>query len=87
MAKKNTKEPPRTVLVILSNRLTPLKKPRYVEVRCKSDGTILRETPLRSEPKEARFDEVWINDEGKPSMADCTRFKRHYRHRLQRPAD
>jgi len=55
-------------------------------VRCKSDGTIVRETVLKREPRQPRFDEVWINDEGKKSMADCTRFKRHYGHRLQKPA-
>ena len=41
----------RTVLVILSNRLAPLQKALYIEVQCKSDGTITREKPLRSEPK------------------------------------
>jgi hypothetical protein len=86
MATKKAKDSLRTVLVILSNRLAPLQKARYVEVQCKSDGTITREKALRSEPKEARFDEVWVNDEGKPSIADCTRFKRHYRHRLQKLA-
>jgi hypothetical protein len=86
MAKKKANETLRTVLVILSNRLAPLQKARYVEVQCKTDGTITREQPLRREPKEARFDEVWVNDQGKTSMADCTRFKRHYRHKLQKPA-
>ena len=85
MAKKKAKDSLRTVLVILSNRLAPLQKARYIEVQCKSDGTITREKPLRSEPKEPRFAEVWVNDQGKKSMADCTRFKRHYRHRLQKP--
>lgn len=86
MATKKTKDRLRTVLVILCNRLAPLQKPRYIEVRCKADGTIVRETVLRREPRQPRFDEVWINDEGKSSMADCTRFKRHYGHRLQKPS-
>jgi hypothetical protein len=87
-AKKKTpkKEILRTVLVMLKNRFTPLATTRFVEIECKQDGTILREKVLRSEPKEARFAEVWFNDEGKKSIADCTRFKRLYRHKLEKPA-
>lgn len=86
-AKKKTakKEIRRTVLVMLKNRFTPLETPRFVEIECQQDGTILREKVLRSEPKEARFAEVWFNDEGKKSIADCTRFKRIYRHKLEAP--
>ena len=76
----------RTVLVILKNRFTPLAAIRFVEIECQQDGTILREKVLRSEPKEARFAEVWFNDEGKKSIADCTRFKRLYRHKLEKPS-
>lgn len=82
---KQTVAKRRTVLVILRNRLAPLQPARYVEIECKPDGTITREQVLRAEPKTPRFDEVWINDEGKRSVADCTRFKRHYRHKLEKP--
>lgn len=87
-AKKKTpkKETLRTVLVMLKNRFTPLAATRFVEIECQQDGTILREKVLRSEPKEARFAEVWFNDEGKKSIADCTRFKRLYRHKLEKSA-
>ncbi len=86
-AKKKTpkKEILRTVLVMLKNRFTPLAAIRFVEIECQQDGTILQEKILRSEPKEARFAEVWFNDEGKKSIADCTRFKRLYRHKLEKP--
>jgi hypothetical protein len=76
----------RIVLVILSNRFAPLAKPRHLELAVKPDGTILRQKLLRSAPREARFDEVWVNDEGKRSIDDCTRFKRIYRHRLEHKA-
>ncbi|MBM3881458.1 MAG: hypothetical protein FJ387_17325 [Verrucomicrobia bacterium] len=82
--KRKPKDQPRDVLVVLSNRLS-LNAPVYhVELRCKADGTILKETPLKREPQEARFDEVWVNEEGKRTIADCTRFKRIYRHKLER---
>jgi hypothetical protein len=77
----------RTVLVMLKNRFTPLEAPRFVEIVCQQDGTILQEKVLRSEPKEARFAEVWFNDEVKKSIADCTRFKRIYRHKLEAPLE
>lgn len=75
----------RTVLVILSNRLDRLKKPRYVEVKCDEKGNILKEQTLRSVPREPRFDEVWENDDGKTSLSSCTSFKRKYRHALEKP--
>ena len=76
----------RIVLVILSNRFTPLAKPRHLELEVRNDGTILKQKALRSSPRQARFHEVWVNDEGKRSIDDCTRFKRIYRHRLERKA-
>lgn len=76
----------RTILVILSNRLDRNQKIRFIEIDADDKGNILKERPLRSEPKEARFDEVWENDEGKPDMSTCHRFKRKYGHRLQRPS-
>lgn len=75
----------RKVLVILSNRLNRLQKCKYIELDCDDKGNILKERPLRSEPKEARFDEIWENDEGKPDMSTCHRFKRKYRHKLEKP--
>jgi len=33
----------RKVLVILSNRFRPLEEPRFVEILCRPDGTILEE--------------------------------------------
>jgi hypothetical protein len=74
----------RTILVILSNRLNRHQKVRYLELECDDKGDVLREKPLRSEPKAARFDEVWENDEGKDSFAASHRFKRKYRHKLER---
>ncbi len=74
----------RKILVILSNRLNTFQKVRFVEVDCDDKGDILKEKPLRSQPREARYDEVWENDEGKESMAACHRFKRKYRHPLQK---
>ena len=72
----------RKVLVILSNRLNRAQKARFIEVECDDAGTILAERALRSQPREARFAEVWENDDGKTSMASCNRFKKHYRHPL-----
>jgi hypothetical protein len=84
MKKKTETQALRRVLVILTNRFTPLKPGVYVEVECNSKGDILAEKTLKKEPKEAVYDEVWINDEGKKSLSDCTSFKRVYRHKLER---
>ena len=75
----------RKVLIILSNRLNRFQKPRYVEVLCDEKGNILKERALRSGPREARFDEVWENDDGKTDWTSCHSFKRKYGHRLQKP--
>lgn len=77
----------RKVLVILSNRLNRNDKIRFFEVECDDKGNILKEKTLRSEPREARFDEVWENDDGKHEMSTCNRFKRKYRHKLERKKD
>ena len=74
----------RKVLVILRNRLSPSQKARYIELDCKSDGTILKEHPLKREPQEAIYEEVWENDEGKDELKFCHRIKRIYRHSLQK---
>ena len=77
----------RKVLVILSNRLNRLQKPRFIELDCDPEGNILKQQTLRSEPREARFDEVWENDDGKTDFASCHSFKRKYRHALEQPKD
>jgi hypothetical protein len=74
----------RQVLIILSNRLNRLQKPRFLEVTCDDKGGIHSEKPLRSEPKKAVYDEVWENDEGKTDFASCHRFSRKYGHKLQK---
>ncbi len=75
----------RKILVILSNRLNRSQKPCCFELDCDDKGNILQQRPLRAQPKEARFDEVWENDEGKTDIASTHRFKRKYRHPLERP--
>jgi hypothetical protein len=75
----------RKVLVILSNRFTPLRTPRYVEIECKPDGTVVKERPLRRAPSEAIYDEVWENDDAKTSLDSCNRIRRHYKHKLLKP--
>jgi hypothetical protein len=75
----------RKILVMLSNRLNRMQKVRYLELDADDKGNILKERPLRTQPREARFDEVWENDEGKPDMSTCHRFKRKYRHPLEKP--
>jgi hypothetical protein len=74
----------RKILVILSNRLSPSAKVRFVELDCDDKGNIFRERPLRTRPREPRYDEVWENDDGKTSFSSCTRFKRKYRHPLEK---
>ncbi|MFO1496953.1 MAG: hypothetical protein U1G07_00905 [Verrucomicrobiota bacterium] len=74
----------RKILVILSNRLNRNQRVRFLEVDTDDKGNILKEQPLRGEPREPRFDEVWENDEGKTEMSSCHRFKRKYRHKLER---
>ena len=71
--------------MILSNRLNRLQKPRLLELECDEEGNIHKQRPLRSEPREARFDEVWENDDGKTDFESCHSFKRKYGHRLQKP--
>ena len=75
----------RKVLVILSNRLNRLQTPRFLELDCDEEGNIFKERRLRAEPREARFSEVWENDEGKTEFAACHKFKRKYGHKLQKP--
>jgi hypothetical protein len=75
----------RTILVILSNRWNRNQKPRFLEIDCDEEGTILKERALRAQPREPRFDEVWENDEGRTEFASCHRFKRKYGHKLQKP--
>ena len=74
----------RKILVILSNRLNRLKRHRFLELDCDDKGNILKEHALRGQPKTAKYDEVWENDDGKTSMSSCNRFKRKYRHALEK---
>ena len=83
-ALKNMK---RKILVILSNRLDRNQKVRFVEIDCDDKGSILKETPLRAQPREPRFDEIWENDDGKTAISSCNRFKRKYRHPLEKPKE
>jgi len=83
---KKEKQKTRVVLAILTNRFIRSQKPRFIELSCKPDGTILKERVLRAEPTEAIYDEVWTNDEGKKSLDTCARMSRLYGHPLQRPA-
>ncbi len=75
----------RTILVILSNRVSPSQKPRFFELDCDSKGNILAERKLRAEPRKPRYDEVWENDEGRHEVSSCHRIKRRYSHALQKP--
>jgi len=77
----------RKILVMLSNRVDPNFKVRHVELECDDKGNILQEKKLRRVPREARFDEVWENDEGRQDVKSCFRFKRKYGHRLEKKAN
>ncbi|HYV28567.1 MAG TPA: hypothetical protein VFA77_13605 [Candidatus Eisenbacteria bacterium] len=76
----------RKILIILSNRLYPTQKAKWLELDSDEKGNIHKQQPLRSQPREARYDEVWENDEGKTDFASCFRFKRKYGHKLQKRA-
>jgi len=76
----------RRILVVLSNRVSPNQKSRFVDVTADDKGTILKETVLRSQPRKAQYDEVWENDEGRTELSSCTRFKHKYNHPLQKKA-
>jgi hypothetical protein len=75
----------RKILVILFNRWNRNQKPKHLELDCDQEGNILKERALRAVPREARYDEVWENDEGRTEFASCHRFKRRYAHKLQKP--
>ena len=75
----------RKVLVILSNRLNHFQKPRWIELDCEAEGSILKQRPLRSQPRKPVYHEVWENDDGKTDFASCHSFKRKYRHALEKP--
>ncbi len=81
-SKKTAVPETRKVLVILSNRFRPLDEPRYLEILCKPDGSILEEKPLRQSPKKPVYDEVWENNDARQSLDSCRSVKRHYRHKL-----
>ena len=74
----------RTILVILSNRVSRSQKARFIEIECDDKGNIHKETPLRGQPRNACYDEVWENDDGKTAISSCNSFKRKYRHPLEK---
>jgi hypothetical protein len=74
----------RKILIILSNRLAPMQKKKWLELESDETGAIHKQKPLRAQPKEPRFDEVWENDEGKTDFSACFKFKRRYGHKLQK---
>jgi len=74
----------RKILIILSNRLSPTQKPKWLELTADEKGNIHKQRPLRTRPQVPAYDEVWENDEGKTEFASCFRFKRKYGHKLQR---
>jgi len=76
----------RKILVILSNRLSPTQKAKWLELDSDETGAIHKQHALRTQPRNARYDEVWENDEGKTDFASCYRFKRKYGHKLQKRA-
>jgi hypothetical protein len=76
----------RKILVILSNRLNPSQKARFVELDCDDKGNILKEKPLRRPPREPLYHEVWESDQGKTSLSSSYRMKRKYRHPLEKRA-
>lgn len=75
----------RKVLVILSNRWNKAQKLRYFELDANEKGDILAERALRGEPRQAIYDEVWENDEGRTDIATCNKFSRKYPHKLEKP--
>jgi hypothetical protein len=83
--KKKKATSTRKILVILSNRWNRSQKPKFLELDCDSEGNILKQVTLRSEPRERRFDEVWENDQGKNEFDACHKFSRKYTHKLQKP--
>ncbi len=82
---KKAAQKTRKVLVVLSNRWNRTQKLKYIEVEADAKGNILKEHPLKAEPREPVYDEVWENDEGKADMASCNRFRRKYPHKLEKP--
>ncbi len=74
----------RKILVILTNRWNRNQKARFVELSADAQGNVLRESPLRSQPRKPSYDEVWENDDGKTEWAACTRFRRKYPHPLEK---
>ena len=76
----------RKILIILSNRYNRTQKPRFLELDCDTEGNILKQRPLRGQPRQALYHEVWENDEGRTDFDSCYNFRRNYTHKLQKPA-
>ena len=77
----------RSVLVILFNRWNRNEKLRYFELEADAQGNIHKQHPLRGLPRQAKYDEVWENDQGKTDVASCNRFRRKYPHPLEKPKE
>jgi hypothetical protein len=75
----------RKILVILTNRWNRSQKATFLELEADNEGNVLKERPLRSQPREPLYDEVWENDEGKTAWSDCNRFRRKFPHPLEKP--
>ena len=76
----------RKILIILSNRYNRTQKPRFLELDCDAKGNIFKQRPLRRQPSQPQYHEVWENDEGRSDFASCHNFRRKYSHKLQKPS-
>ena len=74
----------RKILVILSNRWNRSQKPKFLELDTDEKGNILKERPLRAQPRKPAYHEVWESDEGKTSLSSAYRIKRKYGHPLEK---
>jgi hypothetical protein len=74
----------REVLVILSNRLNFFQKHVFFEIKADDQGTVLKQTKLKSAAPKPIYDEVWENDEGRIDLNGCHRFAKKYGHKLLR---
>ena len=57
-----------------------------LELDCDAEGNILKQHRLRGVPSKPIYHEVWENDEGRTDFASCHKFRRKFRHKLQRPS-
>lgn len=74
----------RKILIILSNRFNRTQKARFLELECDARGNISKQRPLRGQPRQPLYHEVWENDEGRTDFNSCHNFRRKYGHKLQK---